>query len=344
VDVAIRTPTVHTLGSQVKQRCLWNSTGGPNGNGYEADGTTPVYNRDCVYSGGTTTNTFGLPCGPTGIDPTGRSCREKLRTPKTWEYTFGSEREITQGIGLALDLVYRRFSNQYEASETNRIWNDSGSAILGYRNGRNQTISDMGTPDGAYRYYRGATMALNKREGRFRGYLSYTLSQLRGTVFDGSSNPWGDIPGRNVYLDGPLPDDRLHDVKGSATVSATKWLSLGARYSFSSGFPYNRLYRNDVTGSYENYRAQRGMSAGTNINDPGDDRELRLPVLQELNVQARFSFVPLTGHRLDLYIDLMNVLNTRTVTGYSMNEGQNFGVQSGWQGPMRARLGLNYKF
>ena len=44
------------------------------------------------------------------------------------------------------------------------------------------------------------------------------------------------------------------------------------RYSFASGFPYNRLFRNDVTNSYENYRALRGINPGTNLNDPNDDR------------------------------------------------------------------------
>ena len=70
--------------------------------------------------------------------------------------------------------------------ETNRIWDQSGTRIIGYRNGRNEQIVDMGTPDGASRYYRGITAALNKRQGRLRSYLSYTISQLRGTVFNNS--------------------------------------------------------------------------------------------------------------------------------------------------------------
>ena len=39
VDVAIRTPVLHTSGSQTTQRCLW-------------DTATNAYTRDCVYSGG----------------------------------------------------------------------------------------------------------------------------------------------------------------------------------------------------------------------------------------------------------------------------------------------------
>jgi hypothetical protein len=331
VDVAIRTPVVHTIGSQTSQRCLWNAN-------------TQAFDRDCVYSGGATRNTVGLPCGPAGLDATGADCREDLTVPRTFEYTLGGEREIVPGLALALDLVYRKFNNQYEQRETNRIWNTSGTAVIGYRNGRAETVIDMGTPDGATRTYRGITAAINKRQGTVRTYVSYTLSQLRGTVFNGANNPWGDIPGRDVFLDGPLPDDRLHAIKASATWAATKWLSLGMRYNFLSGFPYNHLYRNSVTGSYDIYRARRGINPGRNINDPNDDRELRLPNTQDLNLQVRVSLLPFTGQQLDLYVDALNILNLRTATSYGENEGQNFGLEDDWMDPFRMRLGLNYRF
>jgi hypothetical protein len=249
-----------------------------------------------------------------------------------------------EGLALGLDLVYRRFRNQYETRETNRIWNQSGTALLGYRNGRPETVIDMGTPDGATRYYRGITASMNRRQGRLRAYLSYTLSQLRGTVYNGSSNPWGDIPGRDVFLDGPLPDDRLHDVKLSGTYSATNWLSFGMRYNFYSGSPYEHLYRNTVTNSYENRLARRGTDPNRNINDPGDDRELRFPNVQELNLHVRFSLLPVLGHKLDFYVDALNVLNLRTVTDYGEDDRQNFGTETAWLAPFRVRLGLDYKY
>jgi hypothetical protein len=322
---------LHTIGGPTTQRCKWNAA-------------TRAFDKECTFSGGASRNTFGLPCGPTGVDATGNSCREALSIPRTFEYTLGAERELVQGLALGLDLVYRRFANQYEQRETNRIWNQAGSSVIGFRNGRNETIIDMGTPDGATRFYRGVTASLNKREGRVRSYVSYTLSQLRGTVYNGASNPWGDIPGRDVYLDGPLPDDRLHDLKVSATFAVASWLSLGMRYNFSTGFPYERLYRNEVTGSYEDRRAVRGTDPGRNINDPGDDRELRLPAVQELNLQARLGLQPLIGHKLDFYADALNILNLRTVTAYGQNNGTTFGTETGWLAPFRVRVGMDYKF
>ena len=331
VDMQIRTPVLHTIGAPVTQRCLWN-------------GENNTFDRNCVYSGGESRNTFGLPCGPTGVDATGQPCFEALKIPRTFEYTLGAEREILQGLALSIDLVLKQYKNQYEQSETNRIWNPSGTEVVSYKNGRAETIMDMGTPDGAQRTYRGVTVAMNKRQGRIRAYASYTLSKLDGTVFNGANNRWGDIPGRDLFLDGYLPDDRRHDVKASMSWAVTKWLSLGARYQFGSGFPRARLFRNATTGSFEDYRAPLGIDPGSDINDPGDDRELRNPPIQEVNFQTRFSLLPLLGQRIDVYADLLNVLNLRTPTAYGSNDGQNFGVETGWMQPFRVRLGLDYRY
>jgi Carboxypeptidase regulatory-like domain len=331
VDVAIRDAVLTTLGTQANQKCLWNAD-------------TKAFDKSCVFGGGLSRNTIGSPCGPSGLNPDGSSCIQPLSIPRTYEATVGAEREIVQGVGLAVDVIYRKFTHQYETRETNQIWNPSGEAIVGYRNGRAEKISDLTTPAGANRSYQGITAALNKREGQVKVYVSYTLAKLEGNVWDGLSNPWGDIPARDAYLWGPGPDDHRHDIKASMQFQATKWLSAGIRYNFQTGFPYNRLFRNDATGSNENYRSQIGSNPGTNLNDPGDDRPLRVPDKMELSAQVRVSMLPLIGHKLDFYVDALNILNARTPTSYTQNDGPTFGVESGWQAPFRMRFGLNYKY
>ena len=66
----------------------------------------------------------------------------------------------------------------------------------------------------------------------------------------------------------------------------TRWLSVGATYSYSSGAPTAGSYRNEITGKYEDYRAHVGVDPGNNINDPADDRPLRLPDIQRLNIKV----------------------------------------------------------
>ena len=334
VDADVNSIANHTLGSQVSQRCKWNDA-------------AQSYDRECEYSGGPSSATVGLPCGPTGIDATGQSCRRKLVLPRTWEYTVGVEREVISGLAMGLDVIYRDFQNQYEKFETNRIWNRAGTQldrVGAYRNGRNTTVSDLETPDEANRRYKGVTASFNKREGRVKLQGSYTWSHLDGTVLEGSGNRLGDIAPRDIFLYGPLPDDHRHEVKLNMTYRFTPWLSTGIRYSYYSGLPYSRVYRNDVTGAYEDYRAPVGTNPGANLNDPSDDRSLRLPDQQTLNAQLAFNFRPLIAKDLEAYVDVLNVLGVRTTNAVAENDGQDFGVQRGREGPFRFRLGLRYKY
>jgi hypothetical protein len=116
------------------------------------------------------------------------------------------------------------------------------------------------------------------------------------------------------------------------------------RYDYVSGRPYDRLYRNDVTGGFEDYRAARGMSPGGSINDPGDDRPTRLPDVQSLNVSLRINWLPLIGQRLETYADVLNVLALRTTTGVSENDGPAWGSPTSRTGPMAVRLGVNFRY
>jgi hypothetical protein len=333
VDADLLDAARHIAGSQVQRRCRWNDV-------------DQAFTRECTFIGGITTNTFGSPCGPTGLHPDGTSCRGKLQLPRTLEATLGSEREVTQGLAVSVDLIHRTFSNQFDRRETNRIWNTSGTELAragSFRNGRAETISDLSTPDQAWRQYQGVTMALNKREGRFKTHLEYTMSRLTGTQQE-LDNLYGDIPGRDVFLEGYLPEDHRHEIKGTVSWQATPWLAFGARYKYLSGQPYSRLFFNPVTNSWDLYRAPVGINPGTNLNDPGDDRALRMPDLQDMNVQVRLNLAPLIAHKVEVYVDVLNALALRTATSYGQQELRDFGVENGWLPPFRIRLGVNYRY
>jgi hypothetical protein len=328
-DVEVENQARHTLGGRVSQKCTWNES-------------TEKFDKDCSYSGGPSRNTFGSPCGPLGIDITGSSCLEDLSIPRTFEYTLGAERELVQGVALSLDGIYRHFTHQWDTRETNRIWNDAGTALIpgnSYRNGRNQTISDLATPDYAQRRYMGITLGLRKREGRLKIQTAYTWSMLRG-----AAGSYGDNPGQNVFAYGYLDDDHRHEIKALALYQLLPWLSTGIRYEYRSGTPYNRLFRNDVASDFTDYRAGLGINPGTNINDPGDDRALRLPDLQSFNLQVRANLLPLIGQRLELYVDVLNLLAERTTTAVTEDDTTAFGLPSGRASPFRIRLGLNYRY
>jgi hypothetical protein len=334
VDLDVGAIARHTIGTQAQQRCLWNPA-------------TNAYDTGCVFSGGQSKNTIGLPCGPLGKDAAGNDCRRDLDVPRTLEITAGGERELVPGLAASLDYVHRNYGHQYEINETNRIWNPSGTkldVLGGYRNGKAETINDLGTPEGAQRRYDGVSVGVTKREGRVKTRISYTWSQLTGTVFNSNNNPWGDIPARDAFLNGYLPDDHRHELKLTMSWEVTPWLTMGTRTTYMSGMPYDSLYRNDETASYDQLRAQRARTAGPNINDPSDDRDLRLPDQLEANVQARVNLKPFTGQQIDFYVDVLNSLAVRTVTAVGTSQGQDFGVSRAWMDPFRIRLGVNYRY
>jgi hypothetical protein len=332
LDVEFITIAGQTLGNQVSQRCQW-------------DDATSSYTKGCVYSGGNNGATVGLPCGPSGVDAQGNDCQQNLKIPRTWEATGGFEREVLEGFAIGEDVVYRRYDNQFAAMETNRVWNGSGTMVTGYRNGRATTISDLETPDNAYRRYIGFTTTFAKREGRMKLQAAYTWSRLRGTVGDGGANLLGQIPGRDIYLDGPLPDDHTHEIKVNMQIHLTSWLSASARYSYNSGTPYNRFYYNSETGKFDNLGARVGYNPNTNPNDPSDDRALRLLDQHNLNMQLSFNFQPLIGARLEAFVDVLNVLNSRTDTAVTTSDGPQFGLPNGTRmASTRFRLGARYRY
>jgi hypothetical protein len=326
-----------TAASQVSQTCGW-------------DPSNRTYSLGCSYAGGASGRTVGSPCGPGGLEPDGTPCGHELRIPRTWEETVGVEREVVRGLSLAGDLVYRRYVHPYEQVETNRIWNASGSELdrLGaWRNGRPQAVADMETPDGARREYLGATVAAGRREGTLKINAAYTLSFLRGNVLDSSGNqPFGEIGPRDSFLYGYLPDDSRHAIRVTATYAWTSWLSTGVLYNYQSGRPYLRRFFNPVTGGYDDYRAATGINPGVNVNDPGDDRPLRLPDQQLLNLQARVSWRPLLKIDLETYVDVLNALALRTTTAVQQNDNGTgaWGTPADALPPFRLRVGFRLRY
>jgi hypothetical protein len=326
----------YALGDQVSRECKWNDV-------------TQKFDRDCFFSGGANSVTFGRPCGPQGINPDGTRCDQKLRLPRMWEYTVGAERELSPGLSLGGDFVYRIFTHPFEMFETNRIWNPAGTELNtggGYRNGRAESVRDLETSDEAKRSYTGLTAVLRRRTGRVKVQMGYTWSRLAGNVDNNTldNNPLGDDPGRDVYLYGLLKDDRRHDIRGSATWQTTNWLSLGTTFSISSGNPYTKVYRNSVTGKFEDQRAITGLDPGPNPNDPADDRVLVLPDQYRLNLKVVVNFRPLTGQNIETYVDILNLLNTRPVTAVTVEEGPTFGTPKTLATSMLLRLGARYRY
>src|SRR5205807_7917262 len=134
------------------------------------------------------------------------------------------------------DVTYRHYGNMWADSEQNRIYDASGTRIIGYANpaqaGRSVLLS-VAQPD-AYRRYTGIDLWVQGNPGRWDLLASYTLAFNTGTVldyFDGYLNN----PRMTMFYDGYLADDRRHTIKGSVTYKTSFGLDLGMRLRYFTG-------------------------------------------------------------------------------------------------------------
>lgn len=319
------------------------------------DPATGDYTRNCRLSGGGTaagTRTIGLPCGP-GFEAEPGCQATKLGIPRTHEFTLGAEREVIAGLAVSLDFIYRRFDNQFQVYETNRIWNASGTDIdpnAAYKNGRAVEILDFGARPEAYRRYQAVETTASKREGKLRLLGSYTWSRLYGTQNPGNggitSGDLGANPGQDLYRSGDdyLARDRRHQLKALGTYQFTSWFSAGVVYEYLTGQPYNRLFFNTFRNGYRDFRSSPGVDPGNNLNDPVDDRRVRLPDITRIDVKLRARLLPLLGHNVSIFMDVSNVLANRAqIEVDPQNDGPTWGRVGDRMDPTWAFLGLEYQ-
>ncbi|MFZ9887767.1 MAG: hypothetical protein ACO3JL_09715, partial [Myxococcota bacterium] len=173
---------------------------------------------------------------------------------------------------------------------------------------------------------------------------TYTLARLEGSldeVFDSSL----DNPTQRPFEYGYLADDVRHVGRLSGTYELPLGISLGATGSYQTGRPYDRFYWNPVVEGYVDRRAPRGFDAGASLDGSEADRELRLPDQFSLDARGLWDLASLTSQKIELMVDVFNVLNARPVTRVEQRnlEGR-FGEPLSTAGPFTAQLGLRYRF
>jgi hypothetical protein len=296
---------------------------------------------------------FTRPISRTGGDG-GAAFLPDQTAPHTDELSTGFRREIFPNTVAALEYTYRRFSNIWTASENNRIWDPSGTRVIGWKDptkvGRDVILYH--TPDGAYRTYHGFTLSSEGQPSRNWVYTaSYTLSWLYGpgSVILGN-NGYGN-PRQQRYYVGYNAEDQRHFMRVSGATYLTSYINLGAAFSYASGLPATKGFFNAQDGGYTNRRspggtAPTGMPNDTNgPNNVENIGELRFP--DQVNLDLTLSINMLPNPRfgsLRLIVDVFNVLNLRTPTTFRVNDLANYGTVSARRAPLRVQLGLNYSY
>jgi hypothetical protein len=298
VDADLDFLSSRNLPEALSRRCLWNTD-------------TSAYDRECTFFGGSGRATLGLPCSPLGLDESGRPCRVAAGPPHSWEATIGFALAPWRVLRADFDVVERR-GDQWQSQETNRVWDSSGTRVIGYSNGRNELVTDLSRSTAGGRRHRSLHTTLTAMPGPLAVTLAHVYSRNTEDGAAAWGDPWGVIPGRSGLVPNQRWDDQgRHFLHGRAIADLGGYVSVGALYRYAQGEVYGRLFRNDVRNSYENRRAVRGTNPGSNLNDPSDDRSLRLPSLQQLSLQLRARGRRWLGVDADLFLDVMQVLDDR---------------------------------
>lgn len=304
------------------------------------------------------------PCDPQNVGPgctlsgglTGRQFAAHQRPPNVDEVTLGYRHGLDNGVVLGVDATYRNYGHMWADEEINRIFDSTGTRIIGYVNGQPQSILQAETPASAYRRYAGLDLWAQGVTGPWDILVGYTLSYNWGTVsdyFDGYLNN----PRLAPFFDGWLPDDQRHTIKGSISYTTPFGFDIGARIQYRSGKPMWESFPNPADSSQRLYRSPRGTGFATNtntglpdFNDPSTWTELRTPTQSTLDLQARYDLgraIGLKQQKLELSLLVVNVLNNTdpfTIQDQWATRGVNrFGQVISRQGPQQAEVIVRFR-
>ncbi|MEA2604761.1 MAG: hypothetical protein QOF89_5753 [Acidobacteriota bacterium] len=242
-----------------------------------------------------------------------------LRNQYINEYLLGYEREVRPDLSLGVKAIYRNYGEVIE----DFLCQDDGTYCIGnpgrgiMRRVFTLDYSQTFPAPKPKRVYKGLQLDATKRfSHNWQALASYIYSKLDGN-FDGLYSPFTNIgPDPNItaaydYYDfftngsnlsritnqGPLSNDRRHQLKLSG-IYQTPWkLSIGLSSYYRTGTPLTRYGYSDIYGRYEFFLTRRGVEGRT-----PDDYEADLHLGYPLTVG------PAT---VNLLFDVFNLLDAQ---------------------------------
>lgn len=293
----------------------------------------------CATQGGLSERTFARTHTPPSVD----------------EVSMGLHHEVAEGMVLGADATYRRYSNMWVDEELNRVWDPTGTRIIGYRNGEPRTVLQVSTSDKAWREYRGLDLWVQGRNGPWDVLGSYTLGFNHGTVGD-YFDTFGVNPRMQYFFEGPVADDIRHFFKGAVNYITSFGLDFGVRMQYLTGRPMWMTATNPGDSTQFLYRSPRGTGYAINpstglpdFNNPATVVELRQPDLFQIDAQARYDLGRAlnTPYKLELTLLVINVLNNTEITTlsdrFTTARNTTYGTASFRNRPLQAELLLRWR-
>jgi hypothetical protein len=270
---------------------------------------------------------------------------------KSIHYLLGVERKLTEILTFRVEAYTKELSELLvsQSRDTTYLVVDrtSGQAIAKKVDVDYLTFQPENSASG---YSRGIEILLEKRsspDSKFSGWLSYTFAITKATWEWGRSSKKGEF-----YL----RYDQRHTIDIVLDYKLFKWLDVGFKWNYGSGFPYtpingafevieDRGVDSDNDGVYEippneqfdteDKNGNGKLDAGEDLNNNGElDSERTVFVADRSKSSHNSARLP-AYHRLDMrvsherkmwnahwtfYIDIVNVYNRKNVQGYEYND------------------------
>ncbi len=269
---------------------------------YPSDGSLPTYTNLGTYLGSTV---FGE---ETTVDP-------NLEPMFTDEYMLGFEFEAAPDLAIGTNLVYRELGNVVEDLSL-----DGGATYLVGNPGKTYTVNPVTGatlaepvvfPE-AVREYRALEVTVRKQlRNRWQLFGNYVYASNEGNYGGLYRQETGhlspnvttsfDFPELLKYAEGPLPNDRRHQLKLYGSYVLPFGLVTGFSGRYASGAPISKLGWHPGPPWPERFISPRG-SAG------------RTPDLWTLDLHVRYPIRLRKQVVFNLIADLFNVTNNQRAT------------------------------
>jgi hypothetical protein len=208
---------------------------------------------------------------PNGVESVKPYGTPGVRSNRSLHSSAGFEQDFLPGLSLSLEGFYKDYSDLVVA-----IPDENASAV----GARFENI-------GSGRAYGAELLLRYQGEGRFHGWLSYTLSRSERR----------NAPDEPLHL---FQYDQTHILSALASADVGAGFTLGARFRFVSGTPYTPYVGGIVD-----------LDAGAYAAVPASDAySARLPSFQQLDLRVDKTFKIRSG-KLIAYLELRNAYNRK---------------------------------
>jgi len=284
------------------------------------------------------------------------------RAPRSDEYSVGLDRELARSMSVAVAYVRKNGANFIGWTDTAGQYVQSTQAVNGAGTIPVFRLDTAVTPTNARRFlltnqddysltYNGIVTVIEKRRAHgWQAFGSYTWSRTYGLqpssgAVAGAAQvstvapppaPQGLVFGRDpndlTNARGRLPNDRPHMFRTMASVDVPKTgLVVAANLGYFSGKPWAGTTLLSVP---QNPQQQRVLV------EPRGARRLSSQTL--LDVRLSRTIARGTGRRIELVLDILNVLNSTAEESLVSDNiaSPNFGKPASFVDPRRAMLGV----